>query len=88
MSNFEKEELIEIEGKYIEKRFAFPDLEGNQNAFMVKWDGKKWTLCGWGSCIDDSGLVACGWEPFQEGNRENVSFVLLEIMKDIEEENF
>ena len=85
---FKEEELIEIEGKYVEKQFAFPDLEGNQTAFMVKWDGKKWVLCVWGSWIDGNGLVACGWEPLRDDSREKISSALLEIMKCTEEENF
>lgn len=85
---FKKEELIEVEGKYVEKQFAFPDLEGNQTALMVKWNGEKWVLCGWGSCIDGNGLAACGWEPLRDDNRENISSALLEMMKCIEEENF
>ncbi len=85
---FKEEDLIEINGKFVEKDLAFPDLEGDQTAFMVKWNGKEWALCCWGSCIDDNGLVACGWEPLRDDSRENISSVLLEIMESIEEENF
>lgn len=85
---FKEEELIKIEGKYVEKQFAFPDLEGNPTALMIKWNGEKWVLCGWGSCIDGNGFVACGWEPLRDDNRENISSTLLEMMKNIEEENF
>ena len=30
-----KDELIEVDGKFVEKEWAFPDLEGNQTAIMV-----------------------------------------------------
>lgn len=83
---FKEEELIEINGKFVEKDLAFPDLEGDQTAFMVKWNGEKWVLSGWGSCIDDNNTVACGWEPFQENNKEDVLSVLSEIMSEVENE--
>lgn len=83
---FKEEELIEINGKFVEKKFAFPDLEGDQTAFMVKWNGEKWILSGWGSCIDGNDKVACGWEPFMENTKENILSVLSEIMSVVEGE--
>lgn len=83
---FKKEELIEIDGKFVEKDLAFPDLEGDQTAFMVKWNGEKWILSLWGSYFDDNNTVACGWEPFQKNTKENILSVLSEIMSEVENE--
>ena len=83
---FKEEDLIEINGKFVEKDLAFPDLEGDQTAFMVKWNAEKWILSGWGSCIDDNNTVACGWEPLQENIKEDILSVLSEIMSEVENE--
>ena len=83
---FKKEELIEIDGKFVEKEFAFPNLEGDQTALMVKWNGEKWILSGWGSCIDGNNIVACGWEPLRKNTKKAILSALSEIMSEIENE--
>ena len=83
---FKEEELIEINGKFVDKEFAFPDLEGNQTAFMVKWNGEKWILSGWGSYIDGNNIVACGWEALQDDTKKVILSVLSQIMSEVENE--
>ena len=81
---FKEEELIEINGKFVDKEFAFPDLEGNHTAFMMKWNGEKWILSGWGSCIDGNNIVACGWEPLQDDTKKVILSILSQIMSEVE----
>ena len=71
MKMFAENELIRIGDKIVEKEFAFPDLEGDQTAIMLKHDGEKWILSGWNCVIDCTGQEICGWEPLFEGEREN-----------------
>lgn len=48
MKTWNKTELIEINGKFVEKKWAFPDLEGNQTAIMLRWVNGKWETSLWG----------------------------------------
>ena len=84
LKTWKKDELIEINGKFVEREWAFPDLEGNQTAVMLRWVDGKWEFSLWGSAFDANGVVACGWEPCWEGDRQDVSMRIDEIMKSIE----
>lgn len=83
---FKEEELIETNGKFVKKNKAFPDLDGDQTALMVKWNGEKWILSGWGSCIDGNNIVACGWEPLRKNTKKVILSTLSDIMSEIENE--
>ena len=84
METWEKTELIEINGKFVEKKWAFPDLEGNQTAIMLRWVDGKWEISLWGAAIDGAGTVACGWEPAWVGNRPGITGQIDELMAEIE----
>lgn len=84
MKVFEKNELIEIDGKFIEKEWAFPDLEGDQTAIMLRWVDGKWEVSLWGSVIDGAGTVACGWEPSWLANRPEITAQVNGLMAEIE----
>ena len=84
MKTWEKTELIEINGKFVEKKWAFPDLEGDQTAIMLRWVDGKWELSLWGSVIDGAGTVACGWEPCIESNAETAISHVKVLMEEIE----
>ena len=79
-----KDELIEVNGKFVEKEWAFPDLEGNQTAIMVRWVDGKWEFSLWSSAIDANDVEACGWEPGVEGNRTEIISLVEEVMSGIE----
>lgn len=79
--------FIEVEGKLIEKKWAFPDLEGDQTALMLKWNGEKWIISGWGCGIYPDGKEALGWEPFFEGNKATILEITENAMADTENEN-
>lgn len=79
-----KDELIEVDGKFVEKEWAFPDLEGNQTAIMVRWVDGKWEFSLWGSAIDANDVVACGWEPCVESDHETIISLVEEVMSGIE----
>lgn len=85
MKVFEKNELIEIDGKFVEKKWAFPDLEGDQTAIMLRWVNGKWEVSLWGSVIDGAGTVACGWEPLWMSNRPEITAEVDGLMAEIEE---
>jgi hypothetical protein len=80
-----KDELIEVNGKFVEKEWAFPDLEGNQTAIMVRWVDGKWEFSLWSSAIDANDVEACGWEPCVEGDRARIISIVGETMSGIEE---
>ena len=84
MKTWEKTELIEINGKFVEKKWAFPDLEGNQTAIMLRWVDGKWEISLWGAAIDGAGTVACGWEPAWVGNCPGITGQVDELMAEIE----
>ena len=84
MKVFNKEDLIEVNGKFVEKKWAFPDLEGDQNAIMLRWVDGKWEMSLWGSAIDGVGTVACGWEPTWRGNRPGITVQADKLMAEIE----
>ena len=84
MKTWDKTELIEIDGKFVEKKFAFPDLEGDQTAIMLRWVDGKWETSLWGSVIDGAGTVACGWESSWMGNRPGIMGQVDELMAEIE----
>lgn len=84
MKTWKKTELIEINGKFVEKEWAFPDLEGNQTAIMLRWVDGKWEISLWGAAIDGAGTVACGWEPGWVGNRLGITGQVNELMAEIE----
>ena len=84
MKTWDKTELIEINGKFVEKKWAFPDLEGNQTAIMLRWVDGKWEISLWGAAIDGAGTVACGWEPAWVGNRPGITGQIDELMAEIE----
>ena len=77
---------FEVDGKLYEKETAFPSPEGDQLAYMVRWNGKEWELSGWNAFIDEAGQTASGWECFNIGRALRVLGALLDIMGDIEEE--
>jgi len=81
---FSPEELFEVNGKFVEKEFAFPDLEGDQTAIMLRFVNGKWEFSLWGSAVDAEGTVACGWEPMFRGNRPGITVQADKIMADIE----
>ena len=84
MKIFAENELIRIGDKAVEKEFAFPDLEGDQTAIMLKYDGKKWILSGWNCVIDGAGQEVCGWEPLFEGGREGAwetAFIFMDAIE-------
>ena len=76
--------LIKVENKFIEKEFAFPDLEGDQTALMVKWDGEKWIVFGWGAAIDNENKEILGWEPLMETNKQMAIDFVNELMENIQ----
>lgn len=84
MRILKKDELFEVDGKFVEKEWAFPDLEGNQTAVMLRWVDGKWELSLWGSVIDEAGTVACGWEPCIESNAETIISHVKVLMTEIE----
>lgn len=84
MKAWTKEDLIEVNGKFVEKKWAFPDLEGDQTAIMLRWVDRKWEMSLWGSAIDGAGTVACGWEPIWRGNRPGITVQADKLMADIE----
>lgn len=77
-------ELIKVENKFVEKEFAFPDLEGDQTALMVKWDGEKWIVSGWGAAIDNENKEILGWEPLMETNKQMAIEFVNELMENIQ----
>lgn len=77
---------FEVGNKLYEKETAFPSPEGDQLAYMVRWNGKEWELSGWNAFIDETGQTASGWECFNTGKALRVLGVLTDIMGDIEEE--
>lgn len=81
---FNEKDLIELKGKKVEINYAVPDLEGDQTAIMLKWDGEKWVLSGWGCSVDEEGTEALGWEPLMEGDSEAVLDVATGLMSLIE----
>ena len=76
--------LIKVENKFVEKEFAFPNLEGDQTALMVKWDGEKWIVCGWGASIDNENKEILGWEPLMETNKQMAIEFVNELMENIQ----
>lgn len=84
MGIFKKDELFEVDGKFVEKKWAFPDLKGEQTAIMLRWVDGKWELSLWGAAIDGVGTVACGWEPCIESNAETVISHVKVLMEEIE----
>ena len=79
-----KDELIAVDGKFVEKEWAFPDLEGNQTAIMVRWVNGKWEFSLWSSAIDANDVEACGWEPCVEGDHATIISIVEEVMSGIE----
>ena len=84
MKIFEEKELIKLEDKFIEKEWAFPDLKGDQTALMLKWDGEKWIVSGWGSEIDGAKREILGWEPLIETDKQTAINFVGELMEDIQ----
>ena len=84
MKTWDKTELIEINGKFVEKKWAFPDLEGNQTAIMLRWVNGKWETSLWGAAIDGVGTVARGWDPGWVGNRPVITAQVDELMAEVE----
>lgn len=84
LRTWNEDELIEVNGKFVEKEWAFPDLEGNQTAVMLRWVNNKWELSLWGASIDSMGTVVCGWEPCIEDNAKNILSHVETLMEDIE----
>ena len=77
---------FEVDGKLYEKETAFPSPEGDQLAYMVRWNGKEWELSGWNAFIDEAEQTASGWEYLNIGKALRVLSTLFDIMSDIEEE--
>ena len=85
MKVFEEKELIKMENKFIEKEWAFPDLEGDQTAaLMLEWDGKKWSVSCWNAAIDGAGKEVLGWEPLIITNKQTAIDFVNKLMKSIE----
>ena len=84
MKIFEEKELIKMGDKFVEKEWAFPDLEGDQTALMLKWDGEKWIVSGWGSGIDGIKRTTLGWEPLIETNKKTAIDFINELMESIQ----
>lgn len=78
--------IFEVNGKLYEKETAFPSSEGDQLAYMVRWNGKEWEISGWNAFTDEAGQTASGWERFGIGNALRVLSILVDIMGDIEAE--
>ena len=81
---YQKNELIEMNGKFVDKECAFPDLEGNQNAIMLYYKNGHWKLSLWNSFIDGNGLVACGWERWGDGTLPEMLEQIMRIAANIE----
>lgn len=84
MKIWKKEELIEVDGKFVEKEWAFPDLEGEQTAIMLRLVDGKWEISLWNAAIDGAGTVACGWEPGWVGGRLEAIAQTDRLMESIE----
>lgn len=84
IKTFNEKELIEVNGKFVEKECAFPNLEGDQTAIMLKWENGKWTVFGWGSSLDANYVEACGWEPLIETHKSTAIAFITGLMSDIE----
>jgi hypothetical protein len=90
ITTLEKEnenEFIKVNEKLIEKKWAFPDLEGDQTALMLKWDGEKWTVSSWGCNFYPNNKEVLGWEPLSEVNKATALEIVEGFMTDIENEN-
>ena len=77
-------EFIEVDEKLVEKNWAFPDLEGDQTALMLKWDGEKWTISGWSCRIYPNDKEVLGWEPLFEVNKATALEIAEGFMAEIE----
>ena len=81
---FDKENCFEVEGNLYEKETAFPSKQGDQNAIMVKWNGKEWVMSGWNAWVDSQGNVASGWENLRVGELKEIMFAVADLMTAIE----
>ena len=81
---FTKENCFEVNGELYEKENAFPSKKGDQNAIMLKWNGKNWEMSGWNAWVDSQDTVANGWEALREGEQGVILFAVGELMDIIE----
>ena len=81
---FTKENCFEVDGELYEKKNAFPSKQGDQNAIMLKWNGKNWEMSGWNAWVDNQGTVANGWEILRKDEQGAILFAVGELMSIIE----
>ena len=84
MYNFKEEELLKIGDKFIEEESAFPDLQGNQTAIMLKWNGEKWVVSGWGCVIDGEKKEVLGWESLVTADKQAAIEFVNDLMENIQ----